>query len=105
MLADSFLQKYIVLPCGTKSQDALPFMHSVVHRFRHWSFQSGTWWTCAHTFLWQASMHASSADVPQTVTQLLGVGSLDRLPMRFISLADVQTRSHTKLDPGKPLSS
>ena len=38
-----------------------------------------------------------SPETPHTVTHVLGVGSLERPPMRRRSLSDVHTRSHTKL--------
>lgn len=95
-----------VLPCyecytpickgGFVAYPALPRMHSVVQRLRQDSFQAGTWCRFRHTVRRQASVHASPADTPHTVTQELGVGSFDKPPIRRSSLSEVHTRSHTK---------
>ena len=49
-----------------------------------------------HTACWHASAHESSADTPQTVTQVLGVMSLASPPILRISLFVVHTRSQIK---------
>lgn len=58
-----------------------------------------------HTARWHASVQASTELVPHTVTQVLGVASLARLPIRRMSRWDVQTRSHTKLGSATAVSS
>ena len=44
-------------------------------------------------------------EMPQTVTQVFGVGSFERPPMRRSKRSDVHTRSHTKVgsDPSSDL--
>jgi hypothetical protein len=42
---------------------ARPFKHSDVQRFRHDSFQAGTWWGMEQTDRWHASTHASLAAI------------------------------------------
>ena len=49
-----------------------------------------------HTACWHASAQESSADTPQTVTQVLGVMSLASPPILRISLFVAQTRSQIK---------
>ncbi len=46
---------------GTLVQKVRPRVHSVVHRFKHASFQAGTWCMFVHTPLWHASVQASVA--------------------------------------------
>ena len=78
------------------SYPALPRVHSVVHLFRHASFQAGTWCGDAQTARWQASAHASSWAGPQTVTHDCGAASRERPPMRRSRRGEAQTRSQTK---------
>ena len=54
---------------------ARPLRHSALQRLRHVSFHAGTCCRLAHTDLEHASVHASCADVPHTVTQEFSVGS------------------------------
>ena len=50
----------------------------MAQRLRQASFQAGTLCVPLHTARWQASVHASTAERPHTVTQVLGVGSCAR---------------------------
>lgn len=60
---------------------------------------------CMHDYICRiacysrGAVHSTSAapPTPQTVTQVLGVGSFDRPPMRRSRRSDVHTRSHVKL--------
>lgn len=61
------------------------------------SFQLGTWCWFTQTVLAQASAHASNSDTPQTVTQVFGVGSLEKPPTLFSIRFEVQTRSQTNV--------
>ena len=79
-----------------------PLWHSVLHRLIHASFQAGTWCILVHTACWQASVHASNADTPHTVTHVWGVISLARPPILRISLFEVHTRSQMKLGSVPP---
>ena len=62
-------------PALHQRQLARPRWHSLLQRTRHDSFQAGTWCTPVHTTRWQASVQASGADTPHTVTQVWGVTS------------------------------
>lgn len=85
-----------IFPLFSRNPQVLPRRHSVVHRFKHLSFQAGTWCMFMQTALWQASVHASFSETPQTVTHVLGVASLASPPILLKSLSDVQTLSQTK---------
>lgn len=65
-------------PCNKQRQRYRPRWHSLLHRVRQLSFHAGTWCTAVHTARWQASVHASTLLVPQTVTHVLGVASCVR---------------------------
>lgn len=61
------------------------------------SFQLATWCWFTQTVRAQASEQASSSDTPQTVTQVSGIGSLEKAPTFFSILLEVQTLSQTKI--------
>lgn len=77
--------------------------HSSEQRRMQRSFQLGTWCGLTHTVRRHASVHASSTDVPHTVTQVSGVGSLENAPTLLSMRGDVQTRSQTKCSGGPSL--
>lgn len=81
---------------ATHGHADLPRKHSAVHRWRQESFQAGTA-MFVQTVFWQASVQASVADIPQTVTHVFGTGSFDNPPMRLDNLSEVHTLSQTKL--------
>uniref|UniRef100_K4AG88 Uncharacterized protein n=1 Tax=Setaria italica TaxID=4555 RepID=K4AG88_SETIT len=70
--------------------------HSLWHLLRQTSFQLGTWCWLTQTVRAQASAQASSSETPQTVTQVSGMGSLEKAPTFLSIRLEVQTRSQTK---------
>ncbi|CAI7901594.1 unnamed protein product [Closterium sp. NIES-54] len=87
------------------NQRARPRRHSSWQRRMQLSFQLGTWCGFTHTTRRQASVHESTSDTPHTVTHVFGVGSLENGPIRFKSLRDAHTRSHTNESPPTDASS